>query len=600
MTRTKGLFELGGVGLVTKVSEAVEGVSAIPDFTTSYKSNGAVNTTPIPTIPIVYDKRGVMHGLFEVDEEIRHAPLGLFRVGYNDRYHVTKSKVYTPDKKAKERLYLPLTKLEIAHEIEGISEERRVAEPMYGVFEAKDDEYPVMLVEARGSGLKGVRFYENRLGHLGVDRDVRLPFSRRDLEEYMRGLAPKTLISLTKSKGQKHKSSIDVGRPSEVRAHLDDLVIGHQGAKQTITVALMKYAARVREDDKAGALPHDNLFCLGSSGTGKSYTWRLIGDLLDEAKIPFIGANLTSLVPEGIKGTSVYNVLGNIPLKDGEKAPFAVVAYDELCKIVAGQGSDTETSMSPEIMSQLIGVTGKGKIPLNDSEGNFERYVDTRNMMFVLLGAFQGIGGGINVYDVAAKRLGLHNKIGLTKEAKVTPTGVVRAQDVILDDLEIAGVPSELLGRAGLLVPFNTLSQRQLIQILKHRSPEVSDMEAHRRLFKREHPEYGLTIRSEVYEEVAKRVSPRRGGRQLAPLCANLFEEILLDPSPFAKNGRVTLDGEFAERCFPRTTAVAEPAQWRGSGGSNNVGVEGRLIASEELEESGSEPIEIPLPTRTS
>ena len=332
-------------------------------------------------------------------------------------------------------------------------------------------------------------------------------------------------------------------KPAEIKAHLDQYVIGQDDAKRYLAVSVYNHYKRISQsiDDDGVEIEKSNIIMVGSTGTGKTLLARTIAKLLD---VPFTIVDATVFTEAGYVGEDVESILSRLlQVADYNvaEAERGIIFIDEIDKIarksdnpsitrdVSGEG--VQQAMLKLLEGSIVNVPPKGgrKHPDQDYVK-----VDTRNILFICGGAFDGIEKKI------AQRMNTHT-VGfdsVQNVRKLDPSNLM--QYIRPQDLKSFGLIPEVIGRLPVLTYLNPLDKEALHNILTQ--PKNSIVKQYTKLFEMDGVK--LEIQPEVYDYVVdKALEYKLGARGLR----SIFESIMIDamydaPSSKKDTYEITLD----------------------------------------------------------
>ena len=254
--------------------------------------------------------------------------------------------------------------------------------------------------------------------------------------------------------GKKKGNALKVPKPQEIKKYLDEYVIGQDEAKRFLSVAVYNHYKRLQQPaDKDGVeIEKSNVIMVGSTGTGKTLLARTIARLLD---VPFTIVDATVFTEAGYVGEDVESILSRllqVADYDVETAQRGIVFIDEIDKLARKQDNASITrDVSGEGVQQgllkLLEGTDVNVPPKGGRKHPDQEYikVDTRNILFICGGAFDGIERKI------AQRMNTHvvGYNSVTNVAKIDKANMM--QYIAPQDLKSFGLIPELIGRLPVL-----------------------------------------------------------------------------------------------------------------------------------------------------
>ena len=334
-----------------------------------------------------------------------------------------------------------------------------------------------------------------------------------------------------------------VPKPHEIKAYLDQYVIGQDEAKRFLAVSVYNHYKRLQQpEDKDGVeIEKSNIIMVGSTGTGKTLLARTIAKLLD---VPFTIVDATVFTEAGYVGEDVESILSRLlQVADFDQAAAerGIVFIDEIDKIarksdnpsitrdVSGEG--VQQSMLKLLEGSIVNVPPKGGRKHPDQD---YIHLDTRNILFICGGAFDGIERKI------AQRLNTH-VVGYNSVQNVRHIDKNDMMQYILpQDLKSFGLIPELIGRLPVLTYLNPLDREALRKILVE--PKNSIVKQYEKLFLMDGIK--LTFPEETLDYlVDQAMEYKLGARGLRSIVESVMMDAMFDvPSQKVKSFVVTLD----------------------------------------------------------
>lgn len=339
------------------------------------------------------------------------------------------------------------------------------------------------------------------------------------------GIIESDLSSLSRKRDRQYKPML---KPIEIKAKLDEYVIGQEGAKKALSVAVYNHYKRISGSQSLSGddtkIEKSNIALMGPTGVGKTLLARTLAEVID---VPFTIADATVLTEAGYVGEDVESILSNLLQAadyDVDRARRGIIYIDEIDKVSRKSDNPSITrdvsgeGVQQALLKILEGTTAN--IPPKGGRKHPEQsfiQLDTSEILFICGGAFSGLE------DVISQRLSV-SSMGFQSEDQVKfdkddPRIFTKVEP---EDLQKFGLIPELIGRIPIICGLEQLSDEAMVEILL--KPRNAITKQYKKLFKME--DVDLEFEEDALNAVVERARDRKTG---ARGLRSILEDAMLD-----------------------------------------------------------------------
>ena len=342
------------------------------------------------------------------------------------------------------------------------------------------------------------------------------------------------------------KDDINLVTPEELKAFLDDYVIGQDQAKKVLSVAVYNHYKRVLAGDTSDVeLQKSNILMLGPTGSGKTYLVKTLAKLLD---VPLAITDATSLTEAGYIGDDIESVVSKLLAaadNDVERAEHGIIFIDEIDKLAKKRNANQRDVSGESVQQGMLKLLegSEVEVPVGASSKNAMvpmTTVDTRNILFICGGAFPGLE------DIIKERLNKEASIGFKADLKDKYDGDENLlMQATVDDIRKFGMIPEFIGRLPIMFSLEALTEDMLVKILKE--PKNAIIKQYQKLL--EMDEVRLEFDDDALYAIAKMAKEKKvGARALRAIIEDFMLDIMYEIPKDDNIGTVTITKDYVEK----------------------------------------------------